>query len=105
MIFQTNSQVREEVQLYVKAVWVSLSACLTQTIVAHATSRGIQIDIINIDVEGYVDLRGFTGISDDVRPGAQQFRVNMNIKSNTASEEQIAEFVKLERNFRQHLIH
>jgi hypothetical protein len=30
----------------------SLAACLTQTIVAHATSRGIQIDSINIDVEG-----------------------------------------------------
>jgi uncharacterized OsmC-like protein len=48
----------------------SLAACLTQTIVAHATSRGIQIDSINIDVEGDVDLRGFTGISNDVRPGA-----------------------------------
>jgi uncharacterized OsmC-like protein len=59
----------------------SLAACLTQTIVAHATSRGIQIDGIDIDVEGDVDLRGFTGISSDVRPGAQQFRVNMKIKS------------------------
>ena len=36
----------------------SLAACLTQTIVAHATSRDIQIDSINIDVEGDVDLRG-----------------------------------------------
>ena len=58
----------------------SLAACLAQTIVAHATSRGIQIDGINIDVEGDVDLRGFTGISSDLRPGAQQFRVNTNIK-------------------------
>ena len=65
----------------------SLAACLTQTIVAHASSRGIMIDSINIDVEGDVDLRGFTGISNDVRPGAQQFRVNVNIKSNTASKE------------------
>ena len=69
----------------------SLAACLTQTIVAHATSRGIQIDSINIDVEGDVDLRGFTGISSDVRPGAQQFRVNMIIKSNIASKEQMNE--------------
>jgi uncharacterized OsmC-like protein len=49
----------------------SLAACLTQTIVAHATSRGIQIDGINIEVEGDVDMRGFTGISSDIRPGAQ----------------------------------
>src|ERR687888_2807984 len=65
----------------------SLSACLTQTIVAHATSRGIHIDSIDIDIEGDVDLRGFTGISNDIRPGAQQFRVNMNIKSSNASKE------------------
>ena len=77
----------------------SLAACLAQTIVAHATSRGIQIDGINIDVEGDVDLRGFTGISNDVRPGAQQFRVNMNIKSNTASKEQINELHEIGKKF------
>lgn len=77
----------------------SLAACLAQTIVAHATSRGIQIDSINIDVEGDVDLRGFTGISNDVRPGAQQFRVNMNIKSNTASKEQINELHEIGKRF------
>ncbi|HET7390098.1 MAG TPA: OsmC family protein [Nitrososphaeraceae archaeon] len=77
----------------------SLAACLTQTIVAHASSRGIMIDSINIDVEGDVDLRGFTGISNDVRPGAQQFRVNMNIKSNTASKEQINELRGIAKRF------
>jgi uncharacterized OsmC-like protein len=77
----------------------SLAACLTQTIVAHATSRGIQIDSIDIDVEGDVDLRGFTGISNDVRPGAQQFRVNMNIKSNTATKEQINELREIGKRF------
>ena len=77
----------------------SLAACLTQTIVAHATSRGIQIDSIDIDVEGDVDLRGFTGISNDARPGAQQFRVNMNIKSNNASKEQINELYEIGKRF------
>ena len=77
----------------------SLAACLTQTIIAHAISRGIQIDSINIDAEGDVDLRGFTGISNDVRPGAQQFRVNMNIKSDTASKEQINELYDIGKRF------
>jgi uncharacterized OsmC-like protein len=77
----------------------SLAACLTQTIVAHATSRGIQIDGINIEVEGDVDMRGFTGISSDIRPGAQQFRVNMNIKNNTASKEQINELYEIGKRF------
>ena len=88
MTFQINSLAKEEVLLYV-----------IQTIVTHATSRGIQIDSVNIDVEGDVDLRGFTGISNDVRPGAQQFRVNMNIKSNTASKEQIDQLREIGKKF------
>jgi uncharacterized OsmC-like protein len=78
----------------------ALAACLTQTIVLHATSRGILIDSIDIDVEGDLDLRGFTGIiSTDVRPGAQQFRANINIKSNTASKEQINELREVGKRF------
>ena len=77
----------------------SLATCLIQTIVAHATSRGIQIDNIDINVEGDVNLCGFTGISNDVRPGAQQFRVNMNIKSKTASIEQLNELREIGKRF------
>ncbi|HET9356596.1 MAG TPA: OsmC family protein, partial [Nitrososphaeraceae archaeon] len=77
----------------------ALAACLTQTMVAHATSRGIQLDGINISVEGEVDMRGFAGVSDSVRPGAQQFRVNMNIKSSTASKEQINELREIGKRF------
>jgi predicted dithiol-disulfide oxidoreductase (DUF899 family) len=65
--------------------------------------EGVMIDSINIDVEDDVDLRGFTDISNDVRSGAQQFRVNINIKSNTASTEQINR-VKSARDFRLHSI-
>jgi hypothetical protein len=54
---------------------------------------------INIDAEGDVDLRGSTGISSDVRPGAQQFRANMNIKSANASKEQINELYEIGKRF------
>ena len=77
----------------------ALAACLTQTMVAHATSRGIQLDGIDIDVEGEVDMRGFTGISNSVRPGAQEFRVNMNIKSSSASKEQLDELREIGKRF------
>ena len=77
----------------------ALAACLTQTMVAHATSRGIQLDSIDIDVEGDVDMRGITGISTNVRPGAQQFRVNMNLKSSTASKEQLDELREIGKRF------
>lgn len=77
----------------------ALAACLTQTMVAHATSRGIQLEGIDIDVEGDVDMRGFTGISKDVRPGAQQFRVKINLKSSSASKEQLDELREIGKRF------
>ena len=82
-----------------KACMGALGACLTQTIVGHATSRGIKIDSIDISVEGDLDMRGWTGISNDVRPGAQQLRVMMNIKSDTASKEQINELYEIGKRF------
>ena len=77
----------------------SLGACITQTIVAHATARGINLDSITIDLEGDIDLRGFTGLSTDVRPGAQGFRLNVSIKSATSSKEQISQLYEIGKKF------
>jgi OsmC-like protein. len=48
----------------------ALGTCLTETIVEYAISRGIKIDTIDINLEGDLDMRGWTGISNDVRLGA-----------------------------------
>jgi uncharacterized OsmC-like protein len=78
-----------------EACMSSLGACVTQTTVAHATARGINLDNITIDIEGSIDLRGFTGISSDVRSGAQGFKMNINIKSSSASKQQINELYEI----------
>ena len=88
MIIQISSQGKEEVLPYAR-----------QTIVGHATSRGIKIDSVDINVEGDLDMRGWTGISIDVRPGAQQMRVTMNIKNDIASKEQINELYEIGKRF------
>jgi uncharacterized OsmC-like protein len=77
----------------------SLGACIIQTIVAHATATGINIDIVTIDIEGNIDLQGFTGLSTDTRPGAQGFRSKVNIKSSTASQEQIGQIYEIGKKF------
>lgn len=46
----------------------SLGACITQTIVMHASAMGIPLDGIKIDIEGDLDIRGFAGLSSTVRP-------------------------------------
>ena len=54
-----------------------------------------QLDSVTIDIEGTIDLQGFTGLSTDTRPGAQGFRLNVNVKSSTASKEQISQLYEI----------
>lgn len=77
----------------------SLAACLTQTIVMHATAMGIKLDRINATVEGDVDMRGISELSSNTRPGAQEFRVEMKITSDTASREQIDKLYEIGKKF------
>ena len=77
----------------------ALAACLTQTIVLHSVSRGIRLDSINVNVEGDIDMRGISGMSNNSRPGAQQFRVYIKINSDTASREQINELIEIGKKF------
>ncbi len=62
----------------------ALSACLTTTLIYHAAIRGIEIEELESDLEGDIDLRGFLGIAKEVRRGYQEIRVNFKVK--TAAE-------------------
>ncbi len=77
----------------------SLGTCITQTIVAHATAMEIKLDGIRIDVEGDVDIRGFSGVSENVRPGAQEFRVNVHLESKSATKEQLDKLYEIGKRF------
>jgi uncharacterized OsmC-like protein len=59
----------------------ALAACLTTTMVYHAASRGIAIRAVDSALEGDLDLRGFLGISNEVRKGYHTIRVKMRVKS------------------------
>jgi uncharacterized OsmC-like protein len=77
----------------------SIGSCISQTIVAYATMMGVQLDSITIETEGDVDIRGFTGVSEDVRPGAQEFRMDIHLESKTASKEQLEKLYELGNRF------
>ncbi len=77
----------------------SIASCVSQTIVAYATMMGVQLDSIRIQTEGDIDIRGFTGVSEKVRPGAQEFRMNIHLDSKTASKEQLAKLYELGKRF------
>lgn len=59
----------------------SLIGCMTTTTAYHAAARGIAIDAIDSKVDGDIDLRGFLGLSDEVRKGYSAIRVTMRVKT------------------------
>jgi uncharacterized OsmC-like protein len=65
----------------------TLAACLTTSLVYHAAARGIRIESLESQLEGDLDLRGFLGLSDDVRKGFQAIRARFTIKSDASTEQ------------------
>jgi uncharacterized OsmC-like protein len=59
----------------------ALIGCMTTTTTYHAASRGITIDAIDSQIEGDLGLRGFLGLSQDVRKGYSAIRVRMRVKT------------------------
>jgi uncharacterized OsmC-like protein len=57
----------------------ALASCLTGALVYHAAARGIAVKGIATRLEGDIDLRGFLGLSKDVRRGFETIRVVFDI--------------------------
>ena len=63
--------------------------------VYHAAVRGIKLDEVESDLEGDLDLRGFFAISDQVRPGYEEIRVNFKVKTDLENLETLKELTRL----------
>ncbi|MGZ4262407.1 MAG: OsmC family protein [Solirubrobacteraceae bacterium] len=74
----------------------ALAACLTGTLVYHAAARGIALDGLESTIEGDVDLRGFLGLDEAVRPGYQQIRVSFKATGDF-DDDQLDELASLVR--------
>lgn len=79
----------------VEYVLHALAGCLTTSLVYHAAARGIRIDRVESWYEGDLDLRGFLGVSDDVRRGYQAVRVRFAIDAPGATRDQLEELVQM----------
>ena len=63
----------------------ALIGCMTTTTTYHAAARNIAIEAIDSQIEGDLDLRGFLGISPEVRKGYGAIRVRMRVKTKAES--------------------
>lgn len=70
----------------VEAVLHALASCLAVGFAYNAAAQGINIDSLSFDLHGDVDLRGFLGLSEQVRPGYQNIQISCRIKSDAPRE-------------------
>jgi hypothetical protein len=64
-------------------------------LVYHAAVRGIRLEKVESELEGDLDLRGLLAVSDEVRPGYQEIRVNFKVKTDLEDLEILRELVRL----------
>jgi uncharacterized OsmC-like protein len=78
----------------VEHLLTALAACLTTSMVAHAAVHGIDIDMLESEVEGEIDLNGYLSLQDDVPRGYQQIRIKFTVESDADTQElqRLAEF-------------
>ena len=74
----------------VEYLLVALSGCLTTSLVAHASAKGIEIKGVESRYEGDIDLRGFLGISEDVPVGYQKIKVYFKIDADVTNDQKEA---------------
>ncbi|HWQ90550.1 MAG TPA: OsmC family protein [Clostridia bacterium] len=77
----------------VEYVLAGLSACMTTTLAYHAAARGLNIDSINSQFEGDIDLQGLLDIDPKVRSGYREIRVKFKVKGDI-DEKTIQELVR-----------
>jgi len=82
----------------VEYLLVALSGCLTTSLIAYASARGIEIKGLRSRYEGDLDLRGFLGLSDDAPVGYQGIRVYFTIEADI-SEKQKEELIELAKKY------
>lgn len=77
-----------------EVLMAGLNACMSVGYVANAAAMGIKIDSLEIKTEGQLDLRGFLGIDENIKPGYEEVRYTVYLKTN-APKDKVEELHKL----------
>jgi uncharacterized OsmC-like protein len=64
----------------VESLLHALAACLTSGIGNIAAARGVNLTSVESTVEGDINLLGLLGLSDEVRNGYQEIRINFHLQ-------------------------
>jgi uncharacterized OsmC-like protein len=64
----------------------ALGACLMAGVANIASARGVTLTSVEARIEGDIDLQGILGLSEDVRNGYEQIRVEFRIDGDASPE-------------------
>lgn len=80
----------------VEAVLHALASCLAVGFSYNAAAMGIPVKKLELDLEGSLDLHGFLGLSEQVRPGYEGIRVRYRVEADAPREklEALCEYVQ-----------
>ena len=70
----------------VEAVLHAITSCLTVGFVYNAAAMGIEVRSLEYEVEGNLDLHGFLGLSEEVRPGYSGINVKYYVDADAPRE-------------------
>lgn len=72
----------------------ALAACVTTSMVAHAAVRGIEVQEVESELEGDIDIRGFLGLDENVPKGYKNIRINFKVKTAPQNIDKLKELAK-----------
>ncbi len=80
----------------VEAVLHALASCLAVGFVYNAAARGIQVDELEFDLAGDLDLHSFLGLSQDSRAGYESIDLTYRVKADAPRQEliELCEYVQ-----------
>ena len=80
----------------VELVLSALASCLAVGYVYNAAAQGINIESLEFDITGDLDLQGFLGLSESVRPGFIGIELRYRVKADAPREklEELCDYVQ-----------
>ena len=70
-----------------ETLMAAVNACMMATYVACCAMRGIELEHLEIEMKGQLDLRGFLGLDESVKPGYDELEYIVRIKGNGTAEQ------------------
>jgi uncharacterized OsmC-like protein len=65
----------------------AMSSCIMATFVAASAMQGIELEHLEIESRGELDLRGFLGLDSKVKPGYDEIEYTIRVKGNGTKQQ------------------